>query len=217
MATPRREPFIYVTWITKILAGDQSCEWSAWFKAHYSDYEKQPRDFDIKVWTSRHGEMVRQRAGELQKEGYTVFLEDQNKFTLKGASATLQGKPDIVAVRESDQDYLVIDCKSGKQRDSDTFQVLIYMMALPLAHPACKGKVVRGQLEYPKPEDRTDIDVLPKKTLELITSTIQRVAQAQPLPIVPTYRECRFCELTSADCTKRVDTDTQAPVTSSLF
>ena len=50
----------------------------------------------------------------LKAEGYAVFVEDQNKFTLKGRAATLGGVPDLVAVRGAEA--LVVDCKSGKQR-----------------------------------------------------------------------------------------------------
>ena len=66
--------------------------------------------------------MVRARAAALKADGYTAFVEDQNKFTLKGRAATLGGMPDLVAVRGAGT--LVVDCKSGKQRGSDSFQVL---------------------------------------------------------------------------------------------
>ena len=135
MATPRREPYIWPTWLTKILAGEQSCEWATWFKAHFQGYEKAPRDGDLTAWTARHTELLQKRAAELRKNGYEVLVEDQNKFTLKGKSCTIGGKPDIVAIK--DDDYLVVDAKGGKARDSDHFQVLIYMMILPLTHPRC--------------------------------------------------------------------------------
>lgn len=213
MATPRREVYLWVTWLTKILAGDQSCEWSTWFKAHFQDFEKRPRDNDIVAWTARHGEMVRKRAEELRRDGYEVFVEDQNKFTLKGRAATLQGKPDIVAVKEDD--FLVVDCKSGKQRDSDRFQVLIYMMILPLTHPACQGKIVRGELEYP--DGPVLIDALPNKVRELIKTTIERVGGPTPLPIVPSTSECRLCDLTKADCQQRIEAPERAAVTTNLW
>jgi len=207
MANPRNEPYIWPTWITKILAGEQSCEWSAWFKAHYKDYEKAPRSGDLIAWTARHGEMVRNRAEELRQQGYAVTVEDQNKFTLNGRSCTLQGKPDIVAVKEDD--IVVVDCKSGKQRDSDHFQVLIYMMVLPLTHPACIDRPVRGELQYVG--DRLEIGCLPKKQREMIIATIDRIASSTPAPIAPSFQECRFCDLTKTDCSKRVEHNT--PVT----
>ena len=207
MTTPRRDPFLWPTWVTKILAGEQSCEWQAWFKAHFQGYEKAPRDGDLTAWTARHTELLQKRAAQLRSEGYEVFVEDQNKFTLRGKSCTLQGKPDIVAIK--DDDYVVVDAKGGKPRDSDHFQVLIYMMVLPLCHPKCLGKSVRGEIEYL--DDRVDIDVLPNRERQMIVATIERIASATPAVLAPSFRECRWCDLTKADCKSRVEHDT--PVT----
>ena len=137
MTVPRGSSYIWVTWITGLLAADKQCELSAWFRAHFSGFEKMPTDFNLAAWKAAHGEMVRARAAALKAEGYTVFVEDQNKVTLKGRAATLGGVPDLVAVRGAEA--LVVDCKSGKQRDSDSFQVLTYMRVLPITHAACRG------------------------------------------------------------------------------
>jgi len=82
----------------------------------------------------------------VKAEGYTVFVEDQNRFTLKGRAATLGGVPDLVAVRGAEA--LVVDSKSGKQRDSDAFQVLTYMRVLPITHAACRGVPLAGEVQY---------------------------------------------------------------------
>jgi hypothetical protein len=225
MTTPRREPYIWATWITKILAGEQNCQWQSWFKAHYSDFAKQQRSNDLVEWTAKHGEMVRRRADELRAKGYAVYVEDQNKFTLKGRVATLQGKPDIVAILNNEDrsgsgphppyDALVVDCKSGKQRDSDRFQVLIYMMMLPLTHLGCKGKILRGELEYQ--DDRVAIDFLSTEVKDMIRTTIESVAGETELPIVPSYQECRFCELTKLDCKERIESRGESVTATDLW
>ena len=28
-------PYIWITWLTKLLTGEHSCEWASWFKAHH--------------------------------------------------------------------------------------------------------------------------------------------------------------------------------------
>ena len=45
MPTPREFPYIWATWLPRLLVGDRSCEWAVWFKAHYQDFERQPSDF----------------------------------------------------------------------------------------------------------------------------------------------------------------------------
>src|SRR5206468_35641 len=41
----RDVPFIWVTWISSLLSGDNHCEWAAWFRAHF-EHEKRPSTFN---------------------------------------------------------------------------------------------------------------------------------------------------------------------------
>jgi len=203
MTVPRDGSYIWVTWITGLMAADKHCEWSAWFRAHYQGYDKAPSDFDLAAWKAAHGDMVRARADELRGQGYDVFVEGQNKFSLKGRAATLGGVPDLVAVRGGEG--LVVDCKSGQRRDSDAFQVLTYMLVLPLTHPSCQGVTLAGEVQY-----RDGLLPIPSEKLDdqmkgLIRATIERIGGATPPSKVPSLGECRFCDLTVADCPERID------------
>ena len=42
-------PYIWATWLTKLLAGEDSCEWSSWFKSQYDSrtWEKAPSNYDL--------------------------------------------------------------------------------------------------------------------------------------------------------------------------
>ncbi len=203
MTVKRDGAYIWVTWITSLMAADRHCGWSAWFRAHHQGYEKVPSDFDLAAWKAAHGEMVRARADELRAQGYAVFVEDQNKFSLKGRTATLGGVADLVAVR--DGEGLVVDCKSGQRRDSDAFQVLTYMLVLPLTHAACKGVSLAGEVQYRDGRLAIPAEKLDAETKALITATIERVGGDEPLPRVPSVAECRFCDIGAADCPERVD------------
>lgn len=219
MATLRGgKPYLWVTWVTGLLSGENHCEFASWFRAHYRDFEKAPRNVDLTIWTAEHGEMVRRRAQELKDDGYTVFVEDQNGFSLKGAAAVLGGKADIVAISPSGNDAIVVDCKSGKPRDKDVFQVLIYMLVLPLAVSHCKCVTMHGELEYPGKRVEIGPEKLTADVKALIRSTIERLAQdVKPHPIPSAY-ECRFCDLTKADCPARVEAEpVQEAVTHNLW
>ncbi len=150
----------------------------------------------------------RARAEALKAEGYAVFVEDQNKFTLKGRAATLGGVPDLVAVRGGEA--LVVDCKSGKQRGSDAFQVLTYMRVLPITHAACRGVPLAGEVQYRDASVRIEPGQLTDELKGLIRGTIERVGGATPAVKAPSLSECRFCEITAADCPERVDEE-QSP------
>ena len=97
MAISRDKPYIWVTWLTKLLVGENSCEWAAWFRAHYTNFRRAPDDFDSAGWQMNHTALLNEVRDRLQAEGRTVFIEKQNRFVLRGTSATLGGKPDLIA------------------------------------------------------------------------------------------------------------------------
>lgn len=204
MSQPREEPYIWVTWLSRLLAGDAHCEWALWFKAHHT-YDKPKKDetFDLPAWKAGHGEFVRVRAAELRAAGYKVFVEDQNKFALRGKAATVGGKPDIVAVRGDET--LVVDCKTGAAHAGDALQVLMYMLILPLAHAACEGRRMTGEVRYTDHVTAIPADALTPQLRDLIRGTITRAGGAAPTQRVPSYAECSFCDITGADCPERVN------------
>ena len=56
MPETRATPYIWVTWLTKLLVGENSCEWAAWFRAHHESwsYDKVPSTFDATTWQLNH-------------------------------------------------------------------------------------------------------------------------------------------------------------------
>ena len=40
MPQQRDHPYIWTTWLPKLLTGESLCEWSVWFKAHYKAWSK---------------------------------------------------------------------------------------------------------------------------------------------------------------------------------
>lgn len=215
MATaPRSAPYVYVTWITKLLSGDDQCQWAAWFKSHFT-FDKAKRDFDVAAWTAAHNDMIRKRVAALTADGYLVFLENQNAFHLHGEIATLAGKPDIVAVR--DTEARVIDCKTGKRRDSDYQQVLVYLQMLPLTHEAVKGCRLTGELQYSDGSVEIRSEELTPAVRERIVGEIKRAGHTTPPPHVPSYKECLFCDITANDCPQRIEKKSTTKDAKGLF
>lgn len=215
MATaPRSAPYIWVTWITKLLSGDDQCQWSSWFKAHFT-YDKAPRDFDVAAWTAAHNDMLRKRVAALTADGWLVFLENQNAFNLHGEIATLAGKPDILAVR--DKEARVIDCKTGKRRDSDYQQVLVYLQMLPLTHDAVKGCRLTGELQYTDGSVEIRPEELTPAVRDRIVGEIKRAGAVDPPERVPSYKECLFCDITAENCPDRIEKKRTATAAKGLF
>ena len=70
MARLRRDgPYFWVTWLTKILSGENSCEWASWFRARHENgsWEEVPGDFDLAGWQMAHTAcaIIRLRGGIL--------------------------------------------------------------------------------------------------------------------------------------------------------
>lgn len=142
---PRPEPYVWATTLSKLLSGDANYLWSAWFRAHHFA-ARLDTDFDASAWQVEHAALVRKTAARYEAEGYTVTVEHQNQFVLKGRLGTLAGGPDIVAVR--DGEGWLIDGKTGLPKAADHAQLALYLWALPKANPVYARTRFRGRIEY---------------------------------------------------------------------
>src|SRR6266566_6798671 len=124
MTEPRDSPFLRVTWLKRIMAGERRCVWEIWFRAHFQNYDEQPKD--LSRWNIEHRQMLDQLYSERINAGEQVFLEKQNDLRiLVNNEVMLVGTPDLVTVSESGT--VIYDVKTGKERLSDKYQVLLYM------------------------------------------------------------------------------------------
>jgi len=206
MTENRDAPYVWVSWITRLISGEDQCRWKSWFKSNYRGYSKVPSDFDIALWSAQHNQLLADTAESLAAEGYKVYTEGENSFALRGRNgATLGGKADIVGVK--DGDVIVIDCKTGNPKNSDVIQVLIYMLALPATVAHCKGKTPRGRLQYKDSAVEIPKDGLDEEFKQQLAETRNVIANADAPPKSPSYSECRFCDITMQDCPERVDED----------
>ena len=101
------DPYIWVTWLPKLLSGESSCEWAAWCKAQHGgdSWSRMPSDFDLTKWLMDPTALLNQSKEAWKRKGFSVLTEDQNRFSLRRSSAVLARKPDLVA-REAKRDRL---------------------------------------------------------------------------------------------------------------
>ena len=203
MPTRREHPYIWTTWLPRLLTGENSCEWAVWFKAHYQDWTKPPSDFDQAEWLMRHTALLNQQRQEWQSDRRTILVEGQNAFQLRGKSATLAGRPDLVVLNE--RDATIIDVKTGREQPWHKVQVMIYQYALPLAMTQYRNVRIGGEVVYPSHRVRISRGALPGQFIDQLGSTIRRLAAPNPPKPTPSFQECRFCDITAADCPARVD------------
>ena len=204
-------PYIWVTWLTKLLTGEASCEWAGWFQAQHDrkTWTQVPGDFDSTTWQIEHTAARNKHQETLEDRGFDVSTESQNSFHLKGRTATVGGKPDLIAVKGNCG--LIVDIKTGQPRASDHVQVMLYMYAVPKAFPdrykdvAFEGRVVYGEREVPVPSSAVD-----SKFIERFAELIRKLASNKPARRVPSHGECGFCRIPVSECPERVDNDTPA-------
>jgi hypothetical protein len=201
--TPRPEPYVWVSWITKLLAGEASCVWSAWFRAHYQT-AKAPNGFDTATWQMDHAAMLRKAAEEHEKEGLIVHTEGQNLFALKGKVGTLSGKPDMVALN-GDEGW-VVDTKTGLPKLSDRIQVMIYMWAFPKTIPAFAGVKLHGKVVYKLGTSIITPEEVDAAFIKKVVELMKVICGETPPRKAPSFTECQHCPITPEDCADRAGT-----------
>ena len=211
--TPRSTPYIYATWVSKAMAGEQSCLYAGWFKSHFKVMGRQ--DANLDAWTAEHTAMLHEVAAAYRAQGYEVYLEGQNTIRVKGQGGTILGaKPDLVAVKGDTA--IVVDCKTGKPRTSDSLQVRLYMYLLGQwsTHPARGCRRILGEVRYNP--DKGETVTLPHAAADgvgdLLRGYMQVFLSPTPPEATPSYQECRFCELAGTVCHDAVTEEPEAVV-----
>jgi hypothetical protein len=192
-------PDFWATGIAKILAGSQPCSLELWMKGHYR-IEKRPREDEgsLAVWKTNHTAQLSAATDRFRVEGWKVDVERYFKVT--GTTATLSGKVDLIT-QKPDSRPVIRDVKSGKPADSDVTQVMIYMVAIPLAWRS-PDMVFDGEVMYP---DRT-VFVKPSEAQAIrpkLFELMRRLGSTDRPEANPSESACRFCELVDEDCGKR--------------
>ena len=167
------------------------------------NWEKPPSDFDTTAWMLEHTALVNKERESLEGTGYVVHTENQNLFRLRGTTATIAGKPDPIG--EKTNEILISDAKTGHRSPSHRAQVQIYQYAVPKALTQFQGKQARGQVRYPDSYVGSPATSVTPDFVANLGSLIRRLADDVPARRVPSAQECRYCDITRADCPDRME------------
>ena len=203
MTVRREHPYIWATWLPRLLTGENSCEFAPWFKAHYQDWDRVPSDFNQTQWMLNHTALLNERRANWEVGGYSVDVEGQNSFQLRGRSATLSGKPDLIAHR--DDHAVIVDAKTGHDSPSHAVQVMIYLYAVPRALERYRNTRLRGQVTYRDHTIRIQAEAVDDQFIQNLGALIRRISSDEPARRVPSRQECRFCDISAADCPVRME------------
>jgi len=208
MTRKRDNLYVWISWLSRLMVGETSCQWSAWFKTHHTDYDKVPSDFQLAIWVAQHTEMVDKIAKEHLTLGDKIFKEEQNSFRVRRESGLLvAGKPDLITINGAGL-HTVYDAKTGSPSNSHIIQVMLYMMLLPYAQLNYKDKEFEGCIVY-RDGQRKDIPAAVinddfKKQVAYFLNILESPTPPEP---TPSFEECKFCDIGDSDCLTRCQTN----------
>lgn len=212
MTRPRNGVYIWVTWLSKMMAGEANCQWSAWFKAHHADYDRVPGDFQLAAWTAQHTQMLDEFSKEREKLGEIVYREGQNKINVpRKTNVTIAGTPDLVSLQPASGHYTVYDMKTGNPRQSDIIQVALYIMLLPHTKGIYRGKEFDGCVVYRSGRSDVPQRIIDEAFKKNVTHFLDILESASPPPRLPTHAGCAWCDLGTADCPDKVAAEAPPP------
>ena len=179
MPHPHRDfPYIWATWLTRLITGKKSCKWAIWFKAHYQGWDRVTSDFNQAQWLLSHPALVNERIRNWEVGGFEVDVESQNRFGLRGRTATLAGRPDIIAHREDEA--VIVDAKTGNEGSSHAVQVMVYLYAVPRALERYRSAKLRWQVTYRDHTVRIPADAVDERFIQSLGALIRRLFANAP-------------------------------------
>jgi hypothetical protein len=207
-ATVKTQPTVQAKMLAEFMMGEKECEYSVWFPTHYK-YEKLSDDSEqLNKWMNEHEKLVSYRADELQKEGFTVYIENANWFTVKGTNypISISGKPDIIAIK--DDLVRIEDCKTGKVKPSHEMQVLVYMRLCPYAPETkwyTKNRIIEGAVIYWNGATEVSHSKLDVGFKNLFRKSLAIIASSEPAWTAPNKWACLYCNISKDYCVDRFE------------
>lgn len=205
MPSERRNglPSFWATSIAKVLVGEQPCLLAPWLAGHF-ELEKRIRDDQgsLTRWRADHTAQLNALAERCAAEGWNCRKEQF--FRVKGQTAVLSGKADLVT-QAPERRPTIWDVKSGTPRESDSAQVLIEMVMVPLAWHA-PGMQFAGKVVYPT----HTVDLTPADAAALkprLFEILRKLGSLTRPAAAPSRDACRFCDVSEIDCTERFQVD----------
>lgn len=201
MAKAREEKFVWVTWLSRLMAGETSCHWAPWFKVRY-EAERIPPKSELISWKIDHNRQVNELRKSLLSERKKVLSENQVRFRYQISGLTFAGAPDLISLFEDELE--IYDYKTGSPRDSDQVQVMIYMYCLPRAKSEFQGKKITGFVVYPQQRIEIPQTIINSQFEENLLYFLSILAEDKEPQKSPSQEECSFCDLSIKDCPEKM-------------
>lgn len=209
-------PYVWVTWLTALLSGEEHCKVQAWMKIRYRFDSARTGGGDMATWKQEHDELVQAHADNRGSET-RVTIEDQNKFTLKGETALLGGKPDLIIYDDHVNSVTVVDVKGGEEKAAHWWQVWLYLLALPKV-ARIEPPRLKGEVRYRTKTVTVTMAEVQDRDKQKQVGALMRVLTSNERPAaVPSPSGCAFCDVPKSLCPDRDDSAAGMTGTTELF
>lgn len=204
-------PNFWVTSIAKALVGESPCLLQPWLASRFVLPKRQSGD--LADWKANHTELLQKQVAMFVDQGWKCRTE--SFFRVSGNHGIVSGKADLI-LQATDRRPRIVDCKSGKPRDSDTMQVLLEMVLIPIAWNAPKMRF-EGEVIYANGNSIVlEADEADKQRGRIFTMIRELATMARPQPM-PSADSCRFCEVPDSECGQRWKEENDSVATTSEF
>lgn len=214
MASKRRDglPTFWTTHLAKVIVGDQPCRLAPWLSGHML-LQKRARDqIQLAEWKRQHTSLLTETAGRLSDGQWACSLEQF--FRVKGASAIVTGKVDLIA-RKTDERPIIVDTKAGEPRESDVVQVCLEMLLVPMAWGS-PSMTFGGLVIYADHPTVTIAAATAAGYREPLFRLVKELALGTKPTAQPSESTCRFCDVSEDDCPHRW-TESEIPASTTEF
>ena len=215
MTRRRDRSSTHVSSLARLLAGDNSCLFSVWFRSWHRDYRTTGDGSEQADWSARRSSLARETAARLEQRGDDVYPAIRNGFEATGSRSgarIFSGRPDII-VRRADGSVTVYDVMGGEPVAADEALMKLYMYLLPRSnHGLWRGARPDGCVLYDDgTERRIGADEIDDEFRKRVAGVMRQIASNEPARHVPSTSECARCVLTEDDCNERIDVESRSP------
>lgn len=219
MATKRRQKKIWVTSLSRLMMGEQKCPFSAWFEANYTYHdevmnrhgytinyapksatEKSP---ELLERDEKHSRLADRVIKELEKEGRYLLPEVQF-WHETDSGLIVAGRTDLISVLKR-MECCMYDFKTGREKNSDIAQVMLYMRYNPIKEKYQSLKL-RGFVVYEQKRIEVPNDLAENGFAEKAEDYIHLLSSDKEPEKIASDPECWNCRVKPEDCKEREKT-----------
>ena len=204
MTVRRDQPYLYPTWLAKLMSGEISCEWAVWYRVHYKDWARPPSDFDEARYTMEHTRLLREMRSKRDPGTERIYVERQGSFWYTHPSGIrISGTPDLVTTGPNGN--CVYEAKAFSQRPYHKIQTMIYMYCLPRSERMeFFGRTFSGEVQYVEHAAQIASEEVAGRFEEQLNYWMTLLSSNDPMERFPSEQECRFCNIGKVDCPDRM-------------